>query len=115
MQSSGESPLLSRRRGRAPSSGKVAGLATGLFPVERSKVYARGGLRFLNQGGEEYTYEDMLEMILADLPGKPMYVVIVSGGHDVYGPRKNVFEEDYEDDGQPTWEQEWEDFGECYE
>jgi len=24
-------------------------------------------------------------------------------------------EEDYEDDGQPTWEQEWEDFGECYE
>ena len=20
-----------------------------------------------------------------------------------------------EDDGQPTWEQEWEDFGECYE
>jgi len=25
-----------------------------------------------------------------------------------------VPEED-EDDGQPTWEQEWEDFGECYE
>lgn len=24
-------------------------------------------------------------------------------------------EEDYEDDGQPTWEQEWADFGECYE
>ena len=24
------------------------------------------------------------------------------------------FEED-EDDGQPSWEQEWEDFGECYE
>ena len=24
-------------------------------------------------------------------------------------------EEDYEDDGQPTWEQEGEDFGECYE
>lgn len=24
--------------------------------------------------------------------------------------------DDYEeDDGQPTWEQEWEDFGECYE
>jgi hypothetical protein len=21
----------------------------------------------------------------------------------------------YEDDGQPSWEQEWEDFGECYE
>jgi len=24
-------------------------------------------------------------------------------------------EDDYEDDGQPTWEQEWSDFGECYE
>ena len=24
-------------------------------------------------------------------------------------------EEDYEDDGQPSWEQEWADFGECYE
>jgi len=24
-------------------------------------------------------------------------------------------EDDYEDDGQPTWEQEWADFGECYE
>jgi hypothetical protein len=24
-------------------------------------------------------------------------------------------EEEYEDDGQPTWEQEWADFGECYE
>lgn len=26
-----------------------------------------------------------------------------------------VEEDDYEDDGQPSWEQEWEDFGECYE
>ena len=25
------------------------------------------------------------------------------------------FMEDYEDDGQPDWHQEWEDFGECYE
>ena len=24
-------------------------------------------------------------------------------------------DQDEEDDGQPTWEQEWEDFGECYE
>ena len=24
-------------------------------------------------------------------------------------------EEDWEDDGQPNWEQEWADFGECYE
>ena len=24
-------------------------------------------------------------------------------------------EEEYEDDGQPTWEQEWADFGESYE
>ena len=30
---------------------------------------------------------------------------------------KRFMDEDdyYEDDGQPTWEQEWEDFGECYE
>tara|TARA_B100002019_G_C21101719_1_gene513885 strand:+ start:511 stop:753 length:243 start_codon:yes stop_codon:yes gene_type:complete len=28
---------------------------------------------------------------------------------------EDLDEEDYEDDGQPTWEQEWEDFGECYE
>ena len=26
-----------------------------------------------------------------------------------------IEDEDDEDDGQPTWEQEWEDFGECYE
>ena len=25
------------------------------------------------------------------------------------------FRDDEEDDGQPSWEQEWEDFGECYE
>ena len=25
------------------------------------------------------------------------------------------FKEDDEDDGQPDWHQEWEDFGECYE
>ena len=24
-------------------------------------------------------------------------------------------DDDYEDDGQPSWEQEWSDFGECYE
>jgi hypothetical protein len=24
-------------------------------------------------------------------------------------------DDDYEDDGQPSWEQEWADFGECYE
>ena len=27
----------------------------------------------------------------------------------------NEFVPEEEDDGQPTWEQEWEDFGECYE
>jgi len=25
------------------------------------------------------------------------------------------FSDEDEDDGQPSWEQEWEDFGECYE
>jgi len=29
--------------------------------------------------------------------------------------RRFMDEDDYEDDGQPSWEQEWEDFGECYE
>jgi hypothetical protein len=28
---------------------------------------------------------------------------------------ERFMEDDYEDDGQPTWEQEWSDFGECYE
>ena len=97
MQFSGESPLLSRRRGRAPSSGKVAGVATGLFSAERSKVYARGGLGFLAKYGKDYTYEGMLESILAELPGKPKYVVIVSGGNDVYGPEKSAHEEEYQD------------------
>jgi hypothetical protein len=28
---------------------------------------------------------------------------------------ERFFEDEDEDDGQPTWEQEWADFGECYE
>jgi hypothetical protein len=27
----------------------------------------------------------------------------------------DFFYDEDEDDGQPSWEQEWEDFGECYE
>ena len=61
-------------------------------------MYARGGLRFLEQDGKDYTYEAMLESILAEIPGKPMYVVILSGGNDVYGfRRKSGYEEEYED------------------
>ena len=60
-------------------------------------MYARGGLRFLEQYGKDYTYEAMLESILADVPGKPLYVVILSGGNDVYGWRKSGYEEEYED------------------
>jgi len=30
-----------------------------------------------------------------------------------YGGGQITIEEADEDDGQPTWEQEWEDFGEC--
>ena len=60
-------------------------------------MYARGGLRFLEQHGKDYTYEAMLESILADVPGKPLYVVILSGGNDVYGPKKTAYEEEYED------------------
>ena len=66
-------------------------------PLERIKVYARGGLRFLEKDGKDYTYEAMLESILADIPGKPKYVVMVSGGNDVYGPKKTGYEEEYED------------------
>ena len=74
-------------------------------PLERIQVYARGGLRFLEQHGKDYTYEAMLESILADVPGKPMFVVILSGGNDVYGwmlqayvgGTKSDYEEEYED------------------
>lgn len=27
---------------------------------------------------------------------------------------EDEYNERFEDDGQPSWEQEWEDFGECY-
>ena len=79
-------------------SGRAAGYRPGAdTPLERIQVYARGGLRFLEQHGKDYTYEAMLESILADVPGKPMYVVILSGGNDVYGWRKSGYEEEYED------------------
>ena len=61
------------------------------------KVYAKGGLGFVESYGKEYQYEAMLDSILADIRGKPKYVVIVSGGNDVYGPKKTGYEEEYED------------------
>ena len=61
------------------------------------KVYAKGGLGFVESYGKEYQYEAMLESILAEIPGKPQYVVILSAGNDVYGPKKTVYEEEYED------------------
>jgi len=27
----------------------------------------------------------------------------------------HLVDADFEDDGQPDWQQEWEDYGECYE
>ena len=51
----------------------------------------------VEKDGKDYTYEDMLESILAQAPGKPMYVVILSAGNDVYGWKKSVYEEQYED------------------
>ena len=60
-------------------------------------MYATGGLRFLEQYGQEFTYEGMLARILADIPGKPLYVVILSGGNDVYSWTKSHYEEEYED------------------
>ena len=97
MQSSGESPNFFGWRGRASSSGKAAGYRHRTdTPLERIKVYARGGLRFLAKYGKDYTYEAMLESILAHVPNAK-YVVILSGGNDVYGPVKSVYEEQYED------------------
>ena len=61
------------------------------------KVYAKGGLGFVESYGKEYQYEAMLESILAEIPGKPKYVVVVSGGNDVYGPQKTGYSEEYED------------------
>ena len=45
----------------------------------------------------EYTYEGMLESILAEIPRKPKYVVILSGGNDVYAWTQSAYEEEYED------------------
>ena len=61
------------------------------------KVYAKGGLGFVETYGKEYQYEAVLESILAEIPGKPKYVVVVSAGNDVYGPKKTVYDEEYED------------------
>ena len=52
-------------------------------PLLCIKVYAIGGLRFLQQNGKESTYEAMLESILSQFSGKPAYVVILSAGNDV--------------------------------
>ena len=60
-------------------------------------MYARGGLRFLEKYGKNYSYEGVLESILSLESNKPKYVVIVSGGNDVYGPKKTGYEEEYED------------------
>ena len=61
-------------------------------------MYAKGGLTFVDKHGKDYTYEAVLESILAEAPEKPMYVVLLSGGNDVYGPRPEpLYEEEYED------------------
>ena len=87
MQSSGASPIFFGRRYRDRSD----------TPLERIKVYARSGLRFVEKDAKQDTYESVLESILADLPGKPLYVIILSAGNDVYSWGKSVHEEEYED------------------
>ena len=43
------------------------------------------------------------------------YNLAYGGGVTVEYMEESDLEDDvYEDDGQPSWEQEWEDFGECY-
>ena len=67
-------------------------------PLARIKVFIKGGLGFLESNGKEYQYESMLDSSLVDiLPWKPKYVVVVSGGNDVYGPQKTGYSEEYED------------------
>ena len=56
------------------------------------------------------TAEDMLTMCL-----KYMSTDDVADMLDCNELSSRFSDEDYEDDGQPTWEQEWEDFGETYE
>ena len=95
------SPLVSDsglEAGLCFASGAVSGYRhrTGT-PLCRVQVYAKGGLRFLPQQGQEYTYEAMLERILAEGAGKAKYVVIMSGGNDVYAWKNGGLEELYED------------------
>ena len=67
-------------------------------PLARIKVFIKGGLGFLESNGKEFQYEAMLDSSLVDiLPWKPKYVVVVSGGNDVYGPKKTGYSEEYED------------------
>ena len=52
--------------------------------------------------------EDMLTMALKYMSNDDVEDML-----DTNELSERFFED--EDDGQPTWEQEWEDFGECYE
>ena len=42
------------------------------------------------------------------------YNLAYGGGVTIEYMEESDLEDLWEDDGQPSWEQEWEDFGECY-
>ena len=70
-----------------------------LFTVygHEAKVYVKGGLTFVPRYGSSFSYEGVLESVLAEFPGgEPEYVVLVSGGNDLYGPEQDVFAEEAE-------------------
>ena len=60
------------------------------------QVYAKGGLRFAPRYGRKYTYEAVLEGILKDWAGQPEYVVLLSGGNDMYEYAHKTLTEQYE-------------------
>ena len=59
--------------------------------------------------------EDMLTMALKYMSGDDVADMLDANELSARFHEDWDEDEDYEDDGQPTWEQEWADFGETYE
>ena len=61
------------------------------------QVYAKGGLTFVRRNGKwsTTTYEGVLKGILKDWPGQPAYVVLLSGGNDIYEIEGQTLDEQY--------------------
>ena len=63
-------------------------------------------LELVEQG---YSAEEILTMALKFMSSDDVKEML-----DVNELSPRFLEDEYEDDGQPSWEQEWEDFGEVY-